>query len=52
MKNYNKPNVEVVKIAPLASIAAGGLENWLMGNEISAASNLSTYEYSSVQFER
>lgn len=50
MKNYNKPNLEIIKIAPSVSIAAG-LENWVLGNEISAATNLSTYEYTSTELE-
>ena len=51
MKNYNKPNLEVVKIAPSVSIAAAGLEGWVLGNDIKADVNITTYEYSSSVIE-
>ena len=51
MKNYNKPNLEVIKIAPSVSIANGGLESWVLGNEYISESNLTTYEYSSSDSE-
>lgn len=50
MKKYNKPNIDVIKIAPSVSIAAG-LENWVMGNELISEANLTTYEYTSTDSE-
>jgi len=44
MKNYIKPSIDVLKIAPEVTIAAG-LEDWMMGNELSADSNITTFEY-------
>ncbi len=44
MKNYIKPNMELTKIAPEVTIAAG-LAEWMNGNELSADTNITTFEY-------
>ena len=46
MKNYIKPNMDLTKITPDATIAATtGLSSWLEGNELNAAENITTFEY-------
>ena len=45
MKNYIKPNMDLLKIAPEAAIATTGLSSWLEGNELNAAENITTFEY-------
>ena len=44
MKNYIKPNMELTKITPEVTIATG-LSEWLEGNELNAAENITTFEY-------
>ena len=45
MKNYIKPNMDLLKITPEATIANTGLSSWLEGNELNAAENITTFEY-------
>ena len=45
MKNYIKPNMDLTKITPEATIATTGLSSWLEGNELNAAENITTFEY-------
>ena len=48
MKNYIKPEIEKIEIAPLYAIAAeGGLSAWLDNQELQKETNISTFEFGS-----
>ncbi len=45
MKNYIKPDINLIRIVSEGKLALSGLSDWLIGNDLQADINITTFEY-------
>ena len=45
MKNYIKPDINLIRVVFEEKLALSGLSDWLIGNDLQADINITTFEY-------